>query len=516
MRSISRTKLHFARRRLVVLALVVVAGSSSLGNDRLEDASRGNPVAQRRASTAVIVHRGSSEFAHENTLEAYRASFDLGADGNEIDIRVTRDGVLVCFHDDLLDHLLEAFGDVSEHDWADLQTYRFRRPGWFGESCRIPTLEEVFTLHKQHAGLMHLDIKRPGLEKPIISLLDRMELWDNVVAVNGENGPEIAKHPKCKLARYKGSLYADRAEVDPAAIAAMLQKPGEMVIVDDPRGTLVELGRKLGKVSLEPVTRIKRPVPKLPPDRSVQELVAILRDDADWDSVPRTDAEKSAKAQSILRRAQAAEEIRRRKLCQRTLSDSAQPGCFKAAESAELVAALENRVRRRSLHPEWMYQGLDGAIAFRALAEFPQKSAPFLELARFCLRRDDPIIEAVVDPRWKNPRPWTDFRTKMIVFPLLERFPGELLGDAAQVCRDYLALSDEDATRFSPLQFEQAAKALLAIEPGEPTALELLKHRRADVRGRAILECLSHSNRPWARSALEKSAPHALKYVVSP
>src|SRR6478736_439350 len=65
-------------------------------------------VADRRKGTGVICHRGASEFAHENTLEAYRATFELGADGNEIDIRSTRDGVLVCFHDDMLDRILEA------------------------------------------------------------------------------------------------------------------------------------------------------------------------------------------------------------------------------------------------------------------------------------------------------------------------------------------------------------------------------------------------------------------------
>src|SRR5262249_8535025 len=131
-------------------------------------------VAKRRGQVMVICHRGASEFAHENTLEAYRAALDLGADGNEIDICRTRDGVLVCFHDDMLDHLLEAFGDVEDYDWNELQTFRFRRPGWLGEQCRIPTLEEVFALHRERAGLMHLDIKRPGLEPAIGELLDRM------------------------------------------------------------------------------------------------------------------------------------------------------------------------------------------------------------------------------------------------------------------------------------------------------------------------------------------------------
>src|SRR5262249_3968704 len=103
-------------------------------------------VAERRKGVDIICHRGASEHAHENTLEALRATFELGGDGNEFDIRITKDGVLVVFHDDMLDRLLQAYGDVSEFTWQELQQFRFRNPGRFGEHCRIPTLVEVFEL----------------------------------------------------------------------------------------------------------------------------------------------------------------------------------------------------------------------------------------------------------------------------------------------------------------------------------------------------------------------------------
>jgi hypothetical protein len=453
----------------------------------------------------VIVHRGSSEFAHENTLEAYRASLELGADGNEIDIRATRDGVLICFHDDMLDHRLEAIGDVADHDWAELRTFRFRRPGPFGEFCRIPTLEEVLELHRRHAGLLHLDIKRPGLEQPIIDLLTRLEMWDHVVAVNGENGPAIIKDSRCRMGRCKGSLYADRAEVDPAAIADMLKKPGDMVIVDDPRGVLVALGREIGRPSRDPVSRVPRPPLKPLPERTEQELLAILRTECSplsprvasgspQEPVTLTPDEKSTRAKLIRRRAEAADEIRRRKL-----------------NSAEIVSALERVVRQRSLHPDWMYHGLDGAFALRALAE--PRAPQFIDIARFCLWRDDPATELVRDPRWKTPRSWVDFRTKAIVFELLEQFPNE---QTECLCRDYLALSDDEANRLGPPQFEPAAQTLLTVNPTEATAVSLLHHRRMDIRGRTILTCLARIDQPWAHSVLSKTVPFSLAFVAEP
>ena len=97
-----------------------------------EAQERHERVAERRRGTDILCHRGAVEFAHENTLEAYRATFELGGDGNEIDIRVTKDGVLVCFHDDMLDQRLEAYGDVADWSWDDLHR---RLPARRSKSC---------------------------------------------------------------------------------------------------------------------------------------------------------------------------------------------------------------------------------------------------------------------------------------------------------------------------------------------------------------------------------------------
>jgi glycerophosphoryl diester phosphodiesterase len=476
------------RGRTALLAIVFAVVSATTARTVCGDDER---VAERRGRVHIICHRGASEFAHENTLEAFRATFELGGDGNEIDIRATKDGVLVCFHDDMLDRLLEEYGDVADYTWEELQRFRFRNPGHFGEQCRIPTLAEVFELHRRHGGLMHLDIKRPGLDEAIAELLNRANMWDHVAYCNAEHGGVILRNPRLKLCRYKApGLYADRGEVFPDAIAAALAKPGDGVIVDDPRGVAVTLGRKLGRVSHEPVAL--RPPPRrdraeLPAEA---ELVARLRADDDWNNVAETPEDKLASAQRILARARACEQL----LDRRTASPDAN-------------AALEDRVRRRSLHNDWMYHGLDGAMAVRTLILLRSPNA--VETARFALWRVDPALEQIKDPRWNHPTAWSDFRVKMLVFPALEHCPGPA---TERLCRDYLALNDADAHRIAPPQFEAAGKALLAVSPKTETAMELMQHRRQEVRGRAILDCLAHSDEPWALAALEQGAKHALAY----
>ena len=87
-------------------------------------AARHRRVAERRAGTVVIVHRGASAFAPENTLEAYAAALDYGADGCEMDLRGTADGVLVLFHDDMLDRLTDGFGTVNQLTYYELLSLR--------------------------------------------------------------------------------------------------------------------------------------------------------------------------------------------------------------------------------------------------------------------------------------------------------------------------------------------------------------------------------------------------------
>jgi hypothetical protein len=310
------------------------------------------------------------------------------------------------------------------------------------------------------------------------------------MAVNEENAPALLKDPRCHAMRYRASLYADRKEVFPEAIAEALKAPGEAVIVDDPRGVLHALGRSIGHPSRTPLAPRPVPLSRQADARSDATLLSILADDPEWNQLPQTPAARADKAQKIVRQAQAAEEIPRR-----------------GRATAELVTALERRVRHRSLHPEWRYHGLDGGTALRALLEMHSSGA--IELARECLWRDDPEVEPVIDPTWNVPRSWGDFRTKAIVFGLLSQIKGAA---TEQLCRDYLALSDDEARRIGSLQFEAAAQALLEASPQQATALELLRHRRADVRGRVILTCLANIDQPYALHALEQGAPHALAY----
>ncbi len=77
------------------------------------------------ARPRVVAHRGASAVEAEHTLAAYTRAIDDGADGLECDVRLTRDGHLVCVHDRRVDRTSSGSGVLSTLELADLEELDF-------------------------------------------------------------------------------------------------------------------------------------------------------------------------------------------------------------------------------------------------------------------------------------------------------------------------------------------------------------------------------------------------------
>jgi glycerophosphoryl diester phosphodiesterase len=95
----------------------------------------------------VVAHRGATAEAPEHTLAAYRQAAAIGAHGVEVDVRMTRDGVLVCVHDRRVRHTSNGRGVVSALRLDELEQFHFgaRRPvrldRWAGDEITAVTDE---------------------------------------------------------------------------------------------------------------------------------------------------------------------------------------------------------------------------------------------------------------------------------------------------------------------------------------------------------------------------------------
>ena len=100
----------------------------------------------------VVAHRGASGERAEHTLSAYALALEQGADGVECDVRLTRDGHLVCVHDRRVDRTSTGRGLVSEMTLAELKKldYGSWHASWRPEAppgdTALLTLEELVTL----------------------------------------------------------------------------------------------------------------------------------------------------------------------------------------------------------------------------------------------------------------------------------------------------------------------------------------------------------------------------------
>lgn len=110
-----------------------------------------------RGRPLVIAHRGASRAAPENTLAAFRLAGELGADGIELDARLTLDGEVVVFHDRLLKRMTGARGRVADTPAREIARLAIRTKGAAGRE-RIPLLSEVLRRFSP-AILVNIELK---------------------------------------------------------------------------------------------------------------------------------------------------------------------------------------------------------------------------------------------------------------------------------------------------------------------------------------------------------------------
>jgi glycerophosphoryl diester phosphodiesterase len=129
-------------------------------------------------SRPVIGHRGASAYAPENTLAAFHRAAELGVDAFELDVRASRDGVAVVFHDPVLDRTTDQRGAVAARTAAQLKSVdagcRFSGDGgrtfpWRGLGVRIPTLREVITAFPSMPLL--IEIKERAVQDAVAMVL---------------------------------------------------------------------------------------------------------------------------------------------------------------------------------------------------------------------------------------------------------------------------------------------------------------------------------------------------------
>ena len=143
----------------------------------------------------IIAHRGASDLAPENTLAAFRRAIADGAEGIEFDVRLSKDGEPVVFHDATLRRIsdrknlvssltAEELREIDVGSWFSRRKKNHSNGDFSGE--RIPTLFETLDFLKDFKGLIYIELKCRAseiekLSKAVCNAISRSPLLPQII-----------------------------------------------------------------------------------------------------------------------------------------------------------------------------------------------------------------------------------------------------------------------------------------------------------------------------------------------
>ena len=191
---------------------------------------------------AVIAHRGDWRNNPENSIAAIESVIRMGVDMVELDVKMTKDSVLVLMHDQSINRMTDGQGMIMDMTYDSLMTFTLKSPrNMPADSLRIPTLREALTCCKDRI-LVNVDHAYPYY-KEIVELTEELGVTGQVL-MKGKSSidkvnEDMSKHehnllymPIVDINRPQGQeLFADYLDkgVVPMAFEVCWQYPGEEI-----------------------------------------------------------------------------------------------------------------------------------------------------------------------------------------------------------------------------------------------------------------------------------------------
>ena len=119
----------------------------------------------------IAAHRAGHNGHVENSISAIKHALEIGVDIIEVDVKVTKDNVVVLNHDGKIDRTTNGTGDPENYTWEELQKFRLEMPDGTLTDERLATFEEALNLTKGKA-MIDIDIKTDNL-KPVVNVIKK-------------------------------------------------------------------------------------------------------------------------------------------------------------------------------------------------------------------------------------------------------------------------------------------------------------------------------------------------------
>ncbi|MDF2958362.1 MAG: hypothetical protein K0S39_97 [Paenibacillus sp.] len=132
-----------------------------------------------------LAHRGASEYAPENTLAAFYKGIEMGANGIETDLKITKDGVVILFHDNELNRTTDGTGLPSDYTWEELQ--QLDAGGWYSSRYtgeRLVSLEQFLHFFGRKSLLFALELKDKFIEEQALYFIEKYDVRGQVTVTS--------------------------------------------------------------------------------------------------------------------------------------------------------------------------------------------------------------------------------------------------------------------------------------------------------------------------------------------
>ena len=161
----------------------------------------------------IWAHRGASGYCPENTLPAFEKAVEMGAQGIELDIQLTKDEKIVVIHDEWINRTSDGEGWVKDYTLEELRRYNYNKNFPELGHVDIPTMEEVFALIRPTDLIINIELKTgivfyDRLEERILELTKRMGMEDRVI-YSSFNHYSIKKIHELDPKAQVGFLFSD-------------------------------------------------------------------------------------------------------------------------------------------------------------------------------------------------------------------------------------------------------------------------------------------------------------------
>lgn len=213
----------------------------------------------------VVAHRGYSGAYPENTLSAFAGAYAHGAKTVEFDVRKTKDGELVIYHDDTLEKVNGGETTIADHTYQEL--LELDAGEWYSEEFareRIPTLDQVLDLLQstnmrifcelkdigedpQFAGQVYDKVQQYGLLDKVVFLSFNYEYLAGIKAINPDQPiMKLASFGKSTLpTKYPAEYYGvNMKTLTPRTVRAIHEAGGKVYsYAPETKGQMLSLQR---------------------------------------------------------------------------------------------------------------------------------------------------------------------------------------------------------------------------------------------------------------------------------